>query len=134
MKLNKTMIVGMAVILVAIASFLLINKGTSNGVSDKVSKETVVTTENATVVQLSSSIEGIYSPKVIKVKKGTKVRIEGDPKTLAGGMDTVIIDGYNVSKKISPNDNVLEFTADKVGTYKIHCENGQGDGTLIVES
>ena len=62
-----------------------------------------------------------------------RVRIEADTETLTGGMDTVIIDGYNVRKVIAPWDDVIEFVADKTGTFKMYCANGMGNGKLIVE-
>ena len=74
-----------------------------------------------------------YSPDTIIVKAGTKIRFEGDPKTLVGGMDTLIVDGYGVSKQIKEGDNVLEFVADTPGEFTIHCQNQMGNGKLIVE-
>jgi hypothetical protein len=84
-------------------------------------------------IKLVASDTGQYTPDVIRVKQGSVVRIEGDPETLVGGMDTVIVDDYGVQKKIAPNDNVLEFTADKQGEFLVHCANGMGNGKLIVE-
>jgi len=75
-----------------------------------------------------------YSPAEIRVKQGTRVRIEGDPATLRGCMLVVNIGGYDVSKAIRAGDNVIEFTADRAGTFPISCNRGIGDGTLIVES
>lgn len=83
-------------------------------------------------IKLSSAPSGAYIPKEIKVKKGTKVKIEGDLETLVGGMDTVIIDEYNIRKLIAPGDNLVEFVADKFGTFRIYCANGMGNGKLIV--
>ena len=74
-----------------------------------------------------------YTPAEIRVKQGTKVRIEGDPNTLTGCMSTVNIDGYGISKKITTGDNVIEFTADTPGTFPIHCNMGMGNGKLVVE-
>lgn len=76
---------------------------------------------------------GQYVPEEIRVKQGTKVRIEGDPRTLAGCMEVVNIEGYGISKRISPGDNVIEFTADKTGTFPIYCNMGIGNGRLVVE-
>lgn len=76
---------------------------------------------------------GQYVPSEIRVKQGTKVRIEGDPKTLRGCMLVVNIEGYGISKPIRAGDNVIEFTADKVGTFPIYCNMGVGDGRLVVE-
>jgi plastocyanin len=77
---------------------------------------------------------GQYDPAVIRVKQGTKVRIEGDPVTLSGCMAVVNIAGdYGISKLITPGDNVIEFTADKTGTFPMYCDMGIGNGKLIVE-
>jgi plastocyanin len=74
-----------------------------------------------------------YTPAEIRVKQGTKLRIEGDPATLTGCMTTVNIEGYGIRKYIRAGDNVIEFTADKTGTFPIHCNMGMGNGRLIVE-
>ncbi len=77
---------------------------------------------------------GQYDPAVIRVKQGTIVRIEGDPKTLSGCMAVVNIGGdYGISKLISREDTVIEFTADKTGTFPMYCDMGIGNGKLIVE-
>ena len=79
------------------------------------------------------SIDGQYDPAVISVKQGTTVRIEGDPKTLSGCMAVVNIRGYGVSKLITSADNVIEFTADKTGSFPMNCNMGIGNGKLVVE-
>ena len=77
---------------------------------------------------------GQYDPAVIRVKQGTNVRIEGDPKTLSGCMAVVNIGGdYGISKRITSRDNVIEFTADKTGTFPMYCDMGIGNGKLLVE-
>ena len=78
------------------------------------------------------SINGQYDPAVITVKQGTTVRIEGDPKTLSGCMEVVNIQGYGISKQITSADNVIEFTADKTGTFPMSCDMGIGNGKLVV--
>jgi plastocyanin domain-containing protein len=85
------------------------------------------------VVRLTAAPDGQYSPEEIRVGVGTKLIIEGDPSTLVAGMDTVIIEGYGIRKLISPGNNIIEFTADKRGTYRVYCANGMGNGKLIVE-
>lgn len=85
------------------------------------------------IVKLTVDSNYIYNPQEIRVKAGTTLRIEADPSTNIGGMDTVVVEGYNVQKKISTSDNVLEFLADKPGIYEVHYANGMGNGRLIVE-
>ena len=76
---------------------------------------------------------GQYDPATIEVKKGTIVRIEGDPQTLSGCMEVVNIQGYDISKRISAGDNVIEFPANKVGTFPMYCNMGIGNGKLVVD-
>lgn len=81
-----------------------------------------------------TSSGGQYDPPEIRVKQGTTVRIEGDPKTLSGCMAVVNIGGnYGISKLITSRDNVIEFTADKTGTFPMYCDMGIGNGKFIVE-
>ena len=79
------------------------------------------------------SVGGQYDPAEIRVKQGTTVRIEGDPKTLSGCMAVVNIEGYGISKLIRQGDDVITFTADKTGTFPMNCDMGIGNGKLIVE-
>ncbi len=89
---------------------------------------------NGTIQTFGLGVRGTqYSPAEIRVKQGTKVRIEGDTNTLTGCMSTVNIDGYGISKRIQAGDNVIEFTADTAGTFPIHCNMGMGNGKLVVE-
>jgi plastocyanin domain-containing protein len=90
-------------------------------------------TPSGTPITLKADTTGQYTPAIIKVKTGDVVRIEGDAETLVGGMDTVIIEEYNIEKKIAPEDNMIEFAATKPGEFSVHCANGMGNGKLIVE-
>lgn len=126
---DKKLLLVLVVAVLAIGGWFVFGK---NG--DTQSKASVKTQLNqGEPIKLSSAPSGAYMPKEIRVKAGTKVRIEGDSETLTGGMNTVIIDGYNVRKVIAPEDNVIEFVADKTGTFKMYCANGMGNGKLIVE-
>jgi plastocyanin domain-containing protein len=128
--MNKIAIGIFVVLVVGLLAFVL-----SNSKEEQSYTESAISmdTSGTTIVKLSSTDSGDYVPKVIKAKVGTKIRIEGDPNTLVGGMDTIIIDGYDLRKKISANDNVIEFTADKAGEFDMYCANGMGNGKLIVE-
>jgi plastocyanin domain-containing protein len=96
------------------------------------SAQDVALTSSGQTIKLVSTDSGQYVPAVIKVKLGDTVRIEGDTATLVAGMDTVVIDGYKIEKKISTDDYVIEFKADKAGDFKMNCANGMGNGRLIV--
>ena len=136
--LNKILIAAIVVI-VAVVIAVAIMSPAGTGTPDA---------KPAPVVSVSSSLEGgsgttqtftlgykngRYNPPEIRVKQGTNVRIEGDPNTLRGCMLVVNIEGYGISKPIRAGDNVIEFTADKAGTFPIYCNMGIGDGRLVVE-
>jgi len=90
---------------------------------------------NETLQTFTLGVSGFqYMPNEIRVKQGTKVRIEGDPNTLRGCMLVVNIEGYDISKPIRAGDNVIEFTADKAGTFPIYCNMGLGNGKLVVDA
>jgi plastocyanin len=86
---------------------------------------------DAQTVKMTAST-GFYNPSEIRVKVGDTVRIDADPNTFFGCMTTFMIDGYNIKKYLSDTDHVIEFTADKAGTFWMHCPMGMGNGKLIV--
>ncbi|MBI2040791.1 MAG: cupredoxin domain-containing protein [DPANN group archaeon] len=67
-----------------------------------------------------------YSPSTITVNKGDYVKIQA---VAAVGTSThahgVTIDEYGINKKVTTEDpaspEVIEFLADKAGTFKIYC-------------
>ncbi len=78
-----------------------------------------------------------FTPNMITVKKGDKVKITF--KNTAGFHD-LRIDEYGVATKQAqaPDTEVLEFTADKAGTFQYYCSVGSHRamgmyGTLKVE-
>ncbi|MEW5955956.1 MAG: cupredoxin domain-containing protein [Candidatus Micrarchaeota archaeon] len=75
---------------------------------------------------------GYYDPRTITVSKGTRLRIEADPNTFRGCMTTILFPDFGVSKRITPSDNVVEFVADKTGSFPFSCPMGMGQGTLVV--
>jgi plastocyanin domain-containing protein len=140
--MDRTIAAAIAVIIVAVAAMLILNptsagvgnaqKITSAGSTTPSSGAPAAGTGNTQTINLGFA-GNQYSPAEIRVKQGTKVRIVADPTTLTGCMTTVNIDGYGISKYIGAGDNVIEFTADKAGTFPIHCNMGMGNGRLIVE-
>ncbi len=79
-------------------------------------------------------VNGIYDPRQITVKQGTKVRLDLDPATFRGCMSVFNIWGLNQKMQVSAQNHVLEFTADTPGVYKTSCGMGMGDGRFIVEA
>lgn len=78
-----------------------------------------------------------FSPSTITVKKGDRVKITFKNSQ---GFHDFVIDEYGVATKqaSSPATEVLEFTADKVGSFEYYCSVGTHRamgmlGTLKVE-
>lgn len=77
-----------------------------------------------------------FSVKEIRVKKGDRVRVT---VTNTKGMHDFVIDEFGVKQETPLNEKtVIEFTADKAGTFEYYCSKpghrarGQW-GKLIVE-
>jgi plastocyanin len=77
-----------------------------------------------------------FTPNMIKVKKGDKVKITF---VNDGGTHNFILDEFNVKTKTtnSGETDTMEFTADKAGTFEYYCGVGQHrkmgqKGTLVV--
>ena len=111
--MNKN--IGIAVLAVAVVVGVVgYSKYNSSTVGNT---NTVQQSGDTAVIKLSSLPSGNYIKQKFEVKQGTKIRIEGDAETLVGSMSKVIVDGYEVSKTISPwnlsqtNPESLEFTA-----------------------
>ncbi len=78
-----------------------------------------------------------FEPSEIKVKKGDKVKLTIKSIDVEHGFS---IPDFNVSKKLIPDETeVIEFTADKTGTFTFFCNVWCGaghstmSGKLIVE-
>jgi plastocyanin len=78
-----------------------------------------------------------YSPSVIKVQQGDRVRLVVEGVDLEHGL---YIDGYDIDVKVQhAEQKTLEFVADKPGAFKIRCSVVCGPmhpfmtGKLVVE-
>ncbi len=78
-----------------------------------------------------------YVPSMITVKKGDKVKLTFEN---VQGYHDIVVNGYGIatSQAQAPNTAVLEFTADKVGSFEFYCSVGTHKalgmkGTLKVE-
>lgn len=64
-----------------------------------------------------------FTPSFITVKKGDKVKITFKNNS---GFHNFVIDEFGVATKQvqAPDEEVLEFTADKVGSFEYYCSVG----------
>ena len=107
------------------------------------------TTEDNTSVNLNVNVAPVkeftisgknfsFTPSMITVKKGDRVKITFENSS---GFHDFVVDGYGVATKQtqSPTTEVIEFTADKAGSFEYYCSVGTHrsmgmKGTLVVES
>jgi len=78
-----------------------------------------------------------FTPSTITVNKGDKVKITFNNTS---GFHNFVIDAFGVAtpQKASPDTEILEFTADKAGSFEYYCSVGSHramgmKGTLIVK-
>ena len=78
-----------------------------------------------------------FTPNVIRVKKGQKMRITFSSEN---GLHDWVVDEFNAStiRVNTGEEATVEFTPDEVGTFEFYCSVGQHRangmvGTLIVE-
>ncbi len=64
-----------------------------------------------------------FTPNTLSVNKGDKVKVTFKN---AGGMHNFVIDELNVKSKVlqGGQEEVIEFTADKSGTFEFYCSVG----------
>lgn len=73
------------------------------------------------VIQLAANR---YAP--ITVQKGLPVRwiVQAEAGTINGCNNEIIVPAYDISKKLEPGDNIIEFTPDQTGTFAYSCWMG----------
>jgi plastocyanin len=144
--MNKTYVLVLVLVLVVLGGWYFI-------IGKQVEAPKAVSDEESRVVQGNSVIDTTvkgevrefvvsgqnfsFTPSVITVKKGDKVKITFNNTQ---GFHDFKIDEYGVASKQSksPTAEVLEFTADKAGSFEYYCSVGSHramgmKGTLKVE-
>lgn len=67
-----------------------------------------------------------WSPDTIKVKKGTRVRLKITSEDIEHGL---ALPDFNINVMLEPGKTqVVEFTADKIGTFSFYCSVPCGPG------
>ncbi len=64
---------------------------------------------------------GSYDDIIVKKGKKVKLIINVQEKYLTGCNNVLMINEFNIKKKLEAGENIIEFTPDKVGTYKMSC-------------
>ncbi|OGI82556.1 hypothetical protein A3I95_00160 [Candidatus Nomurabacteria bacterium RIFCSPLOWO2_02_FULL_44_12] len=154
--MKNTIIIIVVLVLIVLGAFFLVNKGKveapvagettedSGAVSNTMPVPGMGGVEEMVVEQVGAEKEFTvtgqnfsFSPATLKVNKGDRVKIIFKNTQ---GFHNFVIDRYGLAtpQKQSPDTEVLEFTADKVGSFEYYCAVGthrqQGmRGTLLVE-
>ena len=146
--MKKTYAIVIVLVLVVLGVLFFTGKGSkleAPAVVNDVNKENggtgLVSEEETTIAEVREfTISGqnfSFTPSSITVKKGDKVKITF--KSIDGFHDFKI-DEYGIATQQlkSPAEEVLEFTADKVGSFEYYCSVGTHRamgmfGTLKVE-
>lgn len=81
-------------------------------------------------VRIQDGYKYVMTPSTMQV--GQNVRLVFDMSTVKGCMRSVNIPAFNIRKSLSERDNVIEFTPDKAGEFKIACSMNMGRGTFTV--
>jgi len=127
MKKKNNILFGILIIalVVIIGSFVLSNNITT------ISESNFESDGNVKIIKLSVE-NGKYVMDPSTIKKGDSVRIEADISKMPGCSKSVVISAFNIRKNLNEKDNVIEFIADKAGTFNIACSMNMYGGTFTV--
>ena len=91
-------------------------------------------TEASGVQQVGITVEGGYSPSVVRVRKGAPVRLTFDRREKSPCSDEVIISELGVRRFLTPFEKtVIELTPTEVGSFEFACGMNMLRGRIEVE-
>ncbi|HXK38164.1 MAG TPA: cupredoxin domain-containing protein [Candidatus Paceibacterota bacterium] len=137
--MNSRNIIIALLVLIAIGGYFALRGGSTAGAPAPVeAKESVASTAPVKEFSMTAYYDAKgkwYSLNEMSVKKGDLVRVK---ITNTAGMHDFVIDEFGVQKELPLNQEVVvEFTADKVGSFVYYCSKpghraGGQWGTLVV--
>jgi plastocyanin domain-containing protein len=84
--------------------------------------------------RIGIEVRGGYSPAVVRVQAGRKVRLEFRREETSGCTEEVVIPDFGVRTFLPAHQTTpVEFTPEKPGSYEFTCGMGMVRGRLIVE-
>jgi hypothetical protein len=75
---------------------------------------------------------GRYQPITVKAGSPVRLNIHADPGTINGCNNAIVIPAFNLQKKLTVGDNIIEFTPTKPGVYRYSCWMGMIRSTITV--
>ena len=110
-----------------------------SGIRDRVSEEDAPDASRQPPIanqirEIKVHVEHAYSPEVIKLKKGEKVRLLFYRNEESRCTDEVIFKDFGIKKKLPAfKTTAIEFTPKKVGSFDFSCGMEMVYGKLVVE-
>jgi plastocyanin domain-containing protein len=128
---NTVYILGIAVIVVAIAGFMMFGSGTR--IQESIVTGNAINTGSSQAQEVVISEKDYnYYPNEIKVKAGQQVKLKLD-NSVTGCLRSFNINDLNVHGVSRSPTQTIDFTPTKKGTFNFACSMGMGYGTIIVE-
>ena len=93
---------------------------------------TVASTAGGVQTATLKVINGNYVLTPSVFKKGVPVRITADIASMPGCSKSFTIPDFNIRKSLSSSDNLIEFTPDKSGTFRMACTMNMYTGTITI--
>ena len=117
--MNKKLVIGIVAIIIIIVAVVLFSRGSTDYATNPGQK----TSQTAAIKEFN--IHGSnykFDSASISANLGDKVKITFIDDD---GLHNICIDGYGCSSTIRTGQSVLEFTANKTGTFEYYCSVGK---------
>lgn len=118
-------------VLVMFLGIIMLNRGLSlsgislaNVASASSSTGNVAKIENNVQVVTTKLESGRYTPFIVQKGVPVKWTIKATSSDINGCNETIVIPKYNITKKLAPGDNVIEFTPTEEGNITYTCWMG----------
>lgn len=119
------------VLVIGVIAFGLINSG--NNSPEDITGNTVKEDNGEEYQEVRLTFRNYeYQLEPRTLREGIPVRMTADLDSLYGCMRDVVIPEFNVRQYVTKENNIIEFTPDKIGTFKIMCSMNMGRGTFSV--
>jgi plastocyanin domain-containing protein len=84
--------------------------------------------------EVNITVEGGYSPSVVRAKQGQSLRLIFDRKEKSPCSDEVVISEFGVRRFLKPFEKtVIDVTPTKTGTFEFACGMSMLRGQIVVE-
>lgn len=127
--MKKTLLLIILLLVVGTGAFVM------SGNSEDSIGGNAISNSNFNGQAVTSTLKVVGSQYVLEpssFKKGVPVKIQADMSQMPGCSKSIVISAFNVRKNLNANDNIIEFTPNKAGTFNIACSMNMYRGTFTV--